>query len=147
MNWWSGSDHGVWNHVAYVSESSTVKKIYKNGVLRENFTSGASTQYGYDTADIVIGERSDGYYRDTGMKLSNLRVVKGTAIYTDAFTPPTSALTAVSGTGLLAFQQYTGSPVDRSGNSVPLVADHAGTAGTDSPFGAKQFTPPTDELM
>ena len=135
MNWWSSSDNGVWNHIAYVSESSTVKKIYKNGVLRETFTSGASTHYGYDSADITIGERTDGYYRDTGMKLSNLRIVKGTAVYTGAFTPPTSPLTAISGTALLAFQQHTGSPADRSGNNVSLVADHAGTASTDSPFG------------
>ena len=135
LNWWSSSDNGKWNHIAYVSESSTVKKIYKNGVLRETITTGASSHYGYDSADITIGERTDGYYRDTGMKLSNLRIVKGTAVYTGAFTPPTSPLTAISGTALLAFQQHTGSPADRSGNNVSLVADHAGTASTDSPFG------------
>ena len=145
LNWWSSSDNGKWNHIAYVSESSTVKKIYKNGVLRETFTSGASTHYGYDSADIVIGERSDGYYRDTGMKLSNLRIVKGTAVYTGAFTPPTSPLTAISGTSLLAFQQHTGSPADRSGNNVSLVADHAGTASTDSPF-VPTFTVPDSDL-
>ena len=147
LSWWSGSDNGVWNHIAYVAESSTVVKIYKNGVLRETYTSGASTHYGYDENDIFIGRRSDGYYRDSSMKLSNLRIVKGTAVYTGAFTPPTSALTAVSGTALLAFQQSTGSPVDRSGNNVTLTAVEAGTASTDSPFGGKVFTPPTDELM
>ena len=145
LNWWSSSDNGKWNHIAYVSESSTVKKIYKNGVLRETFTSGSSTHYGYDENDIHIGRRSDGYYRDSGMKLSNLRIVKGTAVYTSAFTPPTSPLTAISGTSLLAFQQHTGSPADRSGNSVPLSAVEAGTASTDSPF-VPTFTVPTTDL-
>ena len=145
MNWWSSSDNGKWNHIAYVSESSTVKKIYKNGVLRETITTGASSHYGYDENDIFIGRRSDGYYRDSGMKISNLRIVKGTAVYTGAFTPPTSPLTAISGTSLLTFQQHTGSPADRSGNSVPLSAVEAGTASTDTPF-VPTFTVPTSDL-
>jgi hypothetical protein len=36
--------------------------------------------------------------------ISNARVVKGTAVYTAAFTPPTSPLTAISGTSLLTCQ-------------------------------------------
>ena len=145
LNWWSSSDNGVWNHIAYVKESATLAKIYKNGVLRETITTGSSTHYGYDENDIHIGRRSDGYYRDTGMKLSNLRIVKGTAVYTGAFSPPTSPLTAISGTSLLAFQQHSGSPADRSGNSVPLTAVEAGTASTDTPF-VPTFDVPTRQL-
>ena len=145
LNWWSSSDNGVWNHIAYVKESATLAKIYKNGVLRETITTGSSTDYGYDENDIHIGRRSDGYYRDSGMKLSNLRIVKGTAVYTSAFTPPTSPLTAISGTSLLAFQQHSGSPADRSGNSVPLTSVEAGTASTDTPF-VPTFDVPTRQL-
>ena len=41
--------------------------------------------------DITIGMRSDGSDPFTGY-ISNLRVIKGQAIYAKDFTPPTSAL-------------------------------------------------------
>ena len=40
-------------------------------------------------------------------KISNLRIVKGSAVYTSNFTPPTSALSNISGTVLLCCNQTT----------------------------------------
>jgi hypothetical protein len=39
--------------------------------------------------------------QDPNLYLSNVRIVKGTAVYTSAFTPPTAPLTAITNTSLL----------------------------------------------
>ena len=89
---------GVWNHIA-VARSSSVSKVYLNGVQE-----GASytDSNNYIANQITIGGQYAGYSSAfaTG-NLSNLRVVKGTAIYTSNFIPSTQPLTAISGTQLL----------------------------------------------
>jgi hypothetical protein len=84
----------TWAHVALVRNSGTVT-IYVNGV------SGGSVA---DTTDfsapyVDIGSTTTGGYF-TG-QISNLRMVKGTAVYTAGFVPPTSTLRAIAGTNLL----------------------------------------------
>lgn len=70
---------------------------------------------------------------------SNLRIVKGTALYTTAFTPPTSPLTAISGTSLLICQ--TNQPannntfLDSSTNNFLVTRNGNATQGTLSPYG------------
>jgi hypothetical protein len=87
---------GAWTHVAVVRSSGTTI-IYINGV---NSASGADT-YNYPTQRVVIGAISLDFLYGFKGYISNLRIVKGTAVYTAAFTPPTAPLTAVSGTSLL----------------------------------------------
>jgi hypothetical protein len=65
--------------------------------------------------------------------ISNLRVVKGTAVYTTTFTPPTTALTAISGTSLLTCQSPT--LVDNSTNNFALTATGNTTPLSQNPFG------------
>ena len=94
-----------WHHIVSVRSSSTTT-LYLNGV---NVGSGSDTQNYSDNA-ALIGITIDnigwlGY-------ISNLRLVKGTAVYTSAFTPPTSPLTAISGTSLLTLQ--TNQPANTS---------------------------------
>ncbi len=90
----------TWNHVAVVKSSGTTK-LYVNGIQTgSSYTD--TNDYG-SSRNVVIGEVGDartfnGYF--TGY-LSDVRVVKGTAVYTTNFTPPTAPLTAISGTSLL----------------------------------------------
>jgi len=85
--------NNVWNHVAVVRTSGTLK-IFVNGVqgysaaLAGSLNATGTAKIG-GTAAYTIGY------------ISNLRIVKGTAVYTTAFTPPTAPLTAISGTSLL----------------------------------------------
>ena len=89
----------VWNHVALTKSGSTVRG-FVNGSLNLTITSFPSTSF-TDTSDPTIGAyggtRFNGY-------LSNLRLIKGTALYTSSFTPPTAPLTAVTNTTLLTCQ-------------------------------------------
>jgi hypothetical protein len=86
---------GVWYHVAMVRSGSSIK-AYVNGVQTLSITSSASFYNGTDA--MLIGLRGTTYYKGY---ISNIRIVKGTALYTSAFVPPTAPPTPVRGTTLL----------------------------------------------
>lgn len=119
----------AWNHVALV-RSSGVTKFYLNGT-------GASTTYtdtnNYPSAACIIGTDSlaggSSYWIGS---LSNIRVVKGVAVYTTNFTPPTSPLTAISGTSLLTCQSTTF--IDNSTNAFTITANGNATPERANPF-------------
>jgi hypothetical protein len=88
-----------WQHIALVRNGSNVR-VYKNGV-----DIGGVTDAGFNftnTLDLKVGY---GYYSNdsyfTGGYISDLRIVKGTAVYTTAFTPPTEPLQKIANTSLL----------------------------------------------
>ena len=85
----------TWFHFAFVRISSTLK-IYIDGV--EKHSASDSTNYTGDGIKIGGLGSISGVSR---FNMSNFRIVKGTGVYTGAFSVPTSALTAVSGTSLL----------------------------------------------
>jgi hypothetical protein len=85
-----------WSHVA-VSRSGTSIRCFLNGTLTSTTTSSATLMNA--TGTFQIASRNDTEYYSG--YISNFRVVKGTAVYTAAFTPPTAPLTAISGTSLL----------------------------------------------
>ena len=86
---------GTWNHLAMVRNGSAVT-VYINGVSAITGTSSVDV----DNTGICYIASEDGSGSINGY-ITNVRVVKGTAVYTAAFTPPTTPLTAVSGTSLL----------------------------------------------
>lgn len=116
-----------WLHVAAVRSGTTVT-LYLNGVSVA--TGSSSKNEDYSVVDFNIATcRSDNLSPATGNAglsfsgyISNLRVVKGTAVYTSAFTPPTSPLTAISGTSLLTCQSGSGSTfADNSTNNFTIT--------------------------
>jgi hypothetical protein len=93
----------AWNHVAFVRNGSSTGnvKAYVNGVLTGTYGSADASNYSQGYLNIgcyLLAGSPANYYSGY---LSNFRMVKGTAIYTTAFTPPTAPVTAVSGTSLL----------------------------------------------
>jgi hypothetical protein len=64
--------------------------------------------------------------------ISNLRVVKGTAVYTANFVPPTTALTAITNTSLLTLQNAT--IVDNSTNAFTITNVGTVVTSVQSPF-------------
>jgi hypothetical protein len=121
----------AWTHVAVTCSGSTFT-IWLNGVNSGSTTySGARVSPG---ATAVIGRLYPGtndYYFAGNM--SNLRVVKGTALYTTNFTPPSSELTAVSGTQLLCLQGSTPF-VDNSPNALTITNNNGTVASSLGPF-------------
>jgi hypothetical protein len=85
----------TWTHVA-ATRSGTTLRIFVNGVQTAsttnstNFVQGAA-YVGNDGANLAPWY---GYIAD-------LRLVKGTAVYTSSFTPPAAPLTAIANTSLL----------------------------------------------
>ena len=118
--------NGQWHHVALVRSSGTTS-LYIDGTLAK----AASDTTNYDGTYVAIG----GYYSTSYLwdgYISNFRVVKGTAVYTSSFKPPTAPLTSITNTKLLCCNNSstTGSTVTPG----TITANGDPTASTDSPF-------------
>jgi hypothetical protein len=120
----------TWNHIAWV-RSSGVLQIYVNGV---GSVAAAFTNNLTDTANVTISNKSTfaASYSFNG-NISNLRVVKGTAVYTSNFTPSTAPLTAISGTSLLTCQSNRF--IDNSSNAFAITVTGTPSVQRFNPFG------------
>jgi hypothetical protein len=121
----------TWTHFA-ISRSGTSLRLFINGVLSGSATNSSNITTG-STTGISIGrwsEISDTNYI-TGY-FSNFRVLKGTAYYTTAFTPPTEPLTAISGTSLLTCQSNRF--IDNSTNNFTITKNGDVKVINFSPF-------------
>jgi hypothetical protein len=127
-----------WNHVA-VTRSGSAWTIWANGVSVATTTNSTNLGNTGRPAYICYGF-STGAARYQNAYISNVRWVKGTAVYTTAFTPPTAPLTAIANTSLLTCQ--TNQPasnnvfLDNSTNAFAITRNGNTTQGTFSPFGA-----------
>jgi len=91
---------GEWHHFALVRDSSNSCQVYIDGVAEgEAFTN--TTDFSTSLENFEIGSWDNGAGSDLDGYITDLRVVKGTAVYTAAFTPPAERLTAVTNTSLL----------------------------------------------
>lgn len=95
-NFGSAGNLNTWIHWAIVRISG-VTRIYKNGVqFGTNLTD--TTNYNISTVDLYIGNTNTPATNSAWVgEITNFRWIKGLGVYTGAFTPPTSALTAESG--------------------------------------------------
>ena len=111
---------GDWHHLAVVRSSGTIKG-YVNGVEEVSFSYSSGVNFANGGA-AVIGATSKGTHPgDYDLKgyLSNLRLIKGTALYTtNYFTPPTSELTIVDGTVLLCCQDSDNPTQEATGKTI-----------------------------
>ena len=90
----------TWHHIAFVRESTSNVKVYTNGI--QTYSSGSYTNWNVSTGPVQVGGYNDGSAAlYSNCHISDLRFVKGTAVYTSAFTPPTAPLAAISYTSLL----------------------------------------------
>ena len=102
-----------WVHWAIVRSSGTVR-VYADGIQSATFSAAGSII----TSGLALGARTNLVETLQGY-ISNFRIVKGTAVYTSAFTPSTTPLTAISGTSLLTCQSNRF--IDNSTNNFTLT--------------------------
>ena len=125
----SGANPGnnKWFHLAVVRQSG-VLSFYIDGIkapTTHTFT------YNFTTAGANIGVTQYGEY-STGF-ISNLHIVKGTALYTSNFTPPTAPITSVANTKLLCCKSQTSATAfDVSPGTI--TANGNATASNFNPF-------------
>lgn len=91
----------TWYHIACV-KSGTTFTIYLNGTSVATTTSATSMTYSANIATVGIRRVSNLLHYWNG-HISNVRLTTN-VVYTTAFTPPTTPLTAISGTSLLTCQ-------------------------------------------
>ena len=123
-------NYNAWNHVALV-RSSGVTRIYANGVSGATYSD--SNNY---TSTVGFKVASDYVQETYGYKgyISNVRAVKGTAIYTSNFTPPTAPTTAVTNTKLL-LNMADGQAIDSAAQNNLTLVGNAKISSTQSKFG------------
>jgi hypothetical protein len=119
-----------WTHIA-VTRSSSNLRLFINGNL-QNTPSSMTTNYSSNAA-VYIGRYGAGspfqYYNGY---ISNVRIVKGTAVYTSNFTPSTTPLTAITNTSLLTCQSNRF--VDNSTNAFAITINGNPSVQAFSPF-------------
>ena len=108
-------DKGEWAHVAIVRSGSTLQ-AYKNGnKFGASWTNSSTTRYTFSSTLLggrwQTGNNFDGF-------ISNFRVNKGTALYTDDFIPPTRELKNVPGTVLLCCQDSNNPLTEATGKTI-----------------------------
>ena len=122
---------GAWVHVA-VARSGSSLKLFVDGV-QSGSTATTSTNFANGaTNGVTIGRYAtvaSGHFKGF---LSNIRVLKGTALYTANFTPPTRELTNVTNTKLLCCQSNT---------SAIAAAVSPGTITANGDAAATNFNP------
>jgi len=103
----------AWHHLAGTIEGTTTR-LFLNGILIASGTiSGTRTHTGQRC---TIGANQTSRYLKG--YLSNVRIVKGTALYTADFIPPTRELKNVPGTVLLCCQDPDNSLTEATGKTI-----------------------------
>ena len=104
-----------WNHVA-VSRSSGTVKVFVNGVASSG--SSITTDLNDTTRIPTIGKYTHSNQLQWKGYISNFRIIKGTALYTANFTPPTEKLKPIDGTVLLCCQDSDDPTQEATGKTI-----------------------------
>lgn len=124
-----------WVHFA-ISRASGSLRVFMNG-LQIGSTQSVTTDYYNNTKQLAIGNEYPNTFgvgtAYTG-RISNFRIVKGTALYTSNFYVPSAPLTDVSGTRLLLLAgPSVGSVIDSSSYNKSITASDV-TLSNDVPY-------------
>ena len=135
-----------WNHIAVVRNSG-VTKVFVNGKER---ASQADT-HNYNTTTLTIGMYGGGVGTPGGENwwdgyISNVRILKGRALYTADFTPPVHALEPIDGTVLLCCNNpdSAGAASNAGIGTAHIVSVSSATVSTFSPGLTRDFTSGTE---
>jgi hypothetical protein len=117
----------TWNHFAFV-RNGNVFKLYVNGVAQTS-TLTSSISLPAQVGIMQIGNAGGNFYG----RVTNFRIVKGTAVYTSNFTPSTRPLKAIPGTSLLLLV-WGNTPLLDSGPYTHTVTNSGSAYDAMTPF-------------
>ncbi len=126
----------TWTHVA-ITRSGNSWRMFINGVQEGSTVTSSAALDGGSSDDLYIGGSGSANEYVTGY-MSNVRAVKGSAVYTSNFTPSTTPLTAIANTSLLTLQSPTF--IDNSTNNFTLTANGNTAPRQFNPFGVTNTT-------
>jgi len=149
LYYWNGSGNTMttssglvklnqWHHIAFTkipSETENIIKIFVDG--KEEFIGSISgTPQSDNSTALTLGAGNSTYFRGC---ISNLRIVKGTSIYTGPFVVPRDNLEVVADTQLLI--AHANRFIDSSPNNITLTRNRYPRINDFNPFNLQQFTP------
>jgi len=124
-----------WRHYAVV-RNGTLFKLYVDGVAQTQ-TITSSINIPAQVGIMQIGN-AGGLY--SGF-ITNFRIVKGTAVYLNDFTPPTTPLTVIANTSLLlSFANSSSFATDSGPNNITVTNNGAVTYNVATPFSSGVVT-------
>ena len=103
----------AWHHLAGTIEGTTARLFLNGNLIKSGTLSGTRTHTGQR---LNIGANQTSRYLKG--YLSNVRIVKGTALYTADFIPPTRELKRVPGTVLLCCQDSNSPLTEATGKTI-----------------------------
>lgn len=112
----------TWHHLALVRNGNTVTG-YINGVSAGSSTLTGAVNFATGAFPQIGAWFATAYSRFINGYVADLRIVKGTAVYTSNFTPPTAPLTAITNTSLLLNFTNAGIYDSASGNDLETVGN------------------------
>ena len=145
INQWATSNNFLtannWTHVAVsftpngTNVPSATVKFFVNGVLATSsnvYTRTTTYSTSNPTNTLLVGAYQTPFGGYFPGKMSNLRILNGTALYTASFTAPTAPLTAIANTALLTCNADT--IFDSSNNNFTITNNNSATVSSVSPF-------------
>ena len=134
-----------WSHIAHTREGNAFR-LFVNGSLLSTITSSLAIGANAAAATLADYGPSQGTYELDG-DISNLRVLKGTALYTSDFTPPVHALEVIGDTVLLCCNNpdsVTAASYASIGTSHIITTAGNPTVSTNNPSLTRDFTGGTE---
>lgn len=119
---------GQWYHLAFTRSGSSFRAFINGTQTGSTVTNANNLNTNAGTTLIGAGNPT-GSVQNLNGYISNLRIVKGTAVYTSNFTPSTSALTAITNTQLLLLTDNY-SIVNSTPTSLPVTINGNTTIST-----------------
>ena len=123
----------TWYHVAVVRTGGTTT-MYLDGSSEGSFSD--SLDYAANNG-FYIGQRYTSTTYNFNGHISNFRLIKGTALYTGTFTPPTTRLTKTSNTEILCCNSASDVTNDETGKVIIVGRSNTNRTGPV----ASKFTP------
>jgi len=132
-----------WVHVAVVRSGSTIT-LYENGVSKGSASISGSVIS--NSVPVVVGATSSTISASVRLNgfLSNLRIIKGKALYTSNFAVPTRELEVTPETVLVACYDGENIFAEKTGKIISAYGDRLSSptpTATDSPIGITTFQP------